>query len=66
MLDKHFISYYDKLVTRLKKSSASVDQAMSLAVGGSFDAIGQIESDLLRMYGLRDGMRLIDLGCGSG
>jgi ubiquinone/menaquinone biosynthesis C-methylase UbiE len=66
MLDKHFVSYYEKLVTRLRKSSGSVDQAMSLAVGGSFDAIGQIEADLLRMYGLRDGMRLIDLGCGSG
>ena len=65
-LTQHFIRDYNKLVTRLTKSSASLDQAMSLAVGGNFAAFGQIESDLLRMVGLRDGMRLIDLGCGSG
>ena len=43
-----------------------LDEAMSLAVGGNFESVGQIEADLLRYFGLRDGMRIIDLGCGSG
>src|SRR6476620_5058821 len=66
MLDKHFIKDYNNLFARLKRSSKSIDQAMSLVVGGNFEALGQIQTDLLRMYGLRDGLRLIDLGCGSG
>lgn len=61
----HFVSDYRRLVERLKGQGDEAS-AMARAVGGSYDAIGQIESDLLRMYGLRDGMRLIDLGCGSG
>ena len=61
----HFATDYKRLVAGLKGRSDEAT-AMARAVGGSYDAIGQIESDLLRMYGLRDGMRLIDLGCGSG
>lgn len=42
------------------------DEAMELAIGGSFELIGPIEVALLRHYGLpRDGY-LIDVGCGSG
>lgn len=42
------------------------DEAMSLAVGGSFEQFGAIECALLRYAGLRDNMSLIDFGCGSG
>lgn len=39
---------------------------MSIAVGGSYDLFGKIEANLLKHLGLADGMRIIDLGCGSG
>lgn len=61
----HFIKDYRALVSRLR-GEKSEKEAMAEAVGGSFDAIGQIEADLLRMFGLKKGMKLIDLGCGSG
>lgn len=40
--------------------------AMQFAIGGQFDAYGQIEADMLRFFGLRDQSMLIDVGCGSG
>jgi SAM-dependent methyltransferase len=43
-----------------------LDQAMSMAVGGNYDALGQIERDLLIMLGLRPEHFVIDVGCGSG
>src|SRR6476660_5070651 len=39
---------------------------MSLAVGGGYDLIGQIEAAALCHVDLCNGMTLIDLGCGSG
>lgn len=39
---------------------------MSLAVGGDFERTGGLLADALIGAGLRDGMRLLDLGCGSG
>ncbi len=39
---------------------------MQLAIGGEFEAIGIIERELLRRYGLRDVDYVIDVGCGSG
>jgi ubiquinone/menaquinone biosynthesis C-methylase UbiE len=39
---------------------------MKVAIGGQFDAYGQVEADMLRFYGLRDDATLIDVGCGSG
>ncbi len=42
------------------------DLAMRQAIGGNFDAIGRLEYHLLRACGLEDGMRVIDVGCGSG
>lgn len=41
-------------------------EAMSKAVGGAFEAIGQLEAALLRQQGLQPGHTLIDVGCGSG
>jgi SAM-dependent methyltransferase len=43
-----------------------LDEAMSLAVGGDYDAVGPGLADLLQAQGLRGGMSLLDLGCGSG
>jgi SAM-dependent methyltransferase len=42
------------------------EQAMELAIGGGFEAIGPVEAGLLRHYGLATDGYLIDVGCGSG
>lgn len=61
----HFVEEYETFVADLLKHHP-LDVAMSLAVGGGFDQVGPIEVDVLRFAGLKDGMSLIDLGCGSG
>jgi len=43
-----------------------LDEAMSLAVAGNWDGGGNLGSDLLIHCGLRDGMTVLDFGCGSG
>jgi SAM-dependent methyltransferase len=63
--NRHFVRDYEKLVKRLKKVRP-LDEAMAVAVGGSYELFGQIEANLLRQLGLADGMRLLDFGCGSG
>ena len=42
------------------------DQAMKLAVGGEFKALGMLEVATLKHFGLEDCAYLIDVGCGSG
>ncbi len=61
----HFVEDYERLVSKLLKKH-SLDQAMSLAVGGDYDGVGQIEVDVLRYAGLSKGNALVDIGCGSG
>lgn len=61
----HFVRDYRKHVDALK-ANFSNDEAMKRAVGTDFEATGQLQVDALRMFGLKDGMRIIDLGCGSG
>lgn len=56
---------YERFVAQLLKTH-SLNEAMSLAVGGDYEHIGSIEADILQFFGLRDGMTAIDLGCGSG
>lgn len=65
MADFHFVEDYERLVDSLVKTHP-IDEAMSIAVGGSFETTGQIELDILRHAGLRSGMSLLDMGCGSG
>lgn len=65
MAQFHFVEDYERLVARLIKDHP-IDEAMSYAVGGGYEVFGPIEAHILRHFGLRDGMRLIDLGCGSG
>jgi SAM-dependent methyltransferase len=60
----HFVEDYERLVAHLV-STLPLDEAMSQAVGGGF-AVGAIERDILQYAGLRNGMSLLDLGCGSG
>jgi SAM-dependent methyltransferase len=48
------------------KSGPPAAEAMKVAIGGQFEAYGQIEVDMLRFYGLGDHATLIDVGCGCG
>ncbi len=65
MAEFHFVEDYVRWVDGLLARHPR-REAMELAVGGSWDVIGPIEVAVLRHAGLRDGMRLVDLGCGSG
>jgi ubiquinone/menaquinone biosynthesis C-methylase UbiE len=69
MAEHHFVEDYEKHVAELLLNRP-LDEAMSMAVGGSdvsdYETVGRLESHLLRAVGLAQGMRLIDLGCGSG
>jgi ubiquinone/menaquinone biosynthesis C-methylase UbiE len=65
MAEFHFVQDYEKLIARLL-GELPFEEAMAAAVGGDFERVGKIEAAILRHFGLRDGMTLIDLGCGSG
>ena len=66
MAQFHFVEDYEKLVAHLV-ATHPIDEAMALAVGGGpYDIIGRMEADILAAAGLAEGMRVIDLGCGSG
>lgn len=55
-----------RAVVKTLMRNYSHDQAMKLAVGGEFAALGILEVATLKHLGLEDGAYLIDVGCGSG
>ena len=61
----HFIEDYRALVRDLI-ARYPMPEAMSRAVGGSYDALGEVEKQLLISYGLLPGHTILDVGCGSG
>jgi SAM-dependent methyltransferase len=61
----HFIDDYRALVRDLA-AQYPLAEAMSRAVGGSYDALGEVEKQLLIGYGLEAAHTLVDVGCGSG
>jgi ubiquinone/menaquinone biosynthesis C-methylase UbiE len=61
----HFIEDYEKHVDNLV-AAHPIDEAMALAVGGDYDGVGKIETAILKAAGLKSGMSVFDLGCGSG
>jgi ubiquinone/menaquinone biosynthesis C-methylase UbiE len=66
MAQFHFVEDYEKLIAHLV-ATHPIDEAMALAVGGGdFRIMGQMEADILDAAGLAPGMRVVDLGCGSG
>lgn len=66
MAQFHFVEDYVKHVAALR-AAYPIDEAMALAVGGpDYNGIGQIELNILRAAGLKSGMSVFDLGCGSG
>ena len=56
---------YANHVEKLKRNH-DYEEAMSLAVGGRYYAVGAIERQALIQVGLRAEHTLIDMGCGSG
>ena len=65
MAQFHFVEDYRNHVQRLLEVHPR-DEAMSLAVGGEWDRLGNMLSDFVLQHGVTDGMRLMDFGCGSG
>lgn len=61
----HFLTSYLKQSKELLETHGE-QRAMSLAVGGDFEAVGALEFCLLKQLGLQPAHRLIDVGCGSG
>ena len=61
----NFKDSYKKHIKKLKRTRNTVN-AMSAAVGGDFDAVGQLEYALLLQCGLNKTHTIIDVGCGSG
>ncbi|MGE3366425.1 MAG: class I SAM-dependent methyltransferase [Rhizobiaceae bacterium] len=59
------VSDYERFVADLI-ATHPLDEAMSLAVGGDYDKIGDIASDVVVHAGAKDGMAVLDFGCGSG
>src|SRR5205085_1468550 len=57
--------HYERHVAELM-ASHPLDEAMSLAVGGRYDEIGARAVDTLMKHGVRGGVSLVHLGCGSG
>jgi SAM-dependent methyltransferase len=60
-----FRESYPALVEALK-SNFDIEQAMKRAVGGDFEAVGALELETLRYFGLKEDFYLLDIGCGSG
>jgi SAM-dependent methyltransferase len=58
---KSYEEHVADLESRLKR-----DEALRVAVGGEFIAVGKLEYYLLRSLGLADGHLVVDVGCGSG
>jgi SAM-dependent methyltransferase len=61
----HFVADYHAMVRELT-SQLGHEEAMRAGVGGSFEAVGRGEVELLRYLGLADGQMVMDVGCGSG
>ena len=61
----HFLNDYRALVRNLIQKYP-LDEAMSRAVGGSYEALGEVEKQLLIGAGLARDHVIVDVGCGSG
>src|SRR4051794_19155779 len=60
-----FRATYSSLVKSLKQTHGN-EQAMKMAVGGEFEAVGLLELETLKHFGLKEDAYVVDVGCGSG
>ena len=66
MAQFHFVEDYVNQVAAFK-AAYPLDEAMARSVGGAdYHKAGQTERDILYASGLKPGMSVFDLGCGSG
>lgn len=66
MSEHHFVRDYERHVDHLT-ANHPLDEAMSIAVGGGdYEQTGLLLARISRHFGLLDGMRIVDFGCGSG
>lgn len=67
-MTRHFVTDYQKHVDHLMNVSyaGNLDEAMSNAVGGNYEAVGRKVIRELLELGLADNMTFLDFGCGSG
>ena len=56
---------YPRWFRRLRRAHGA-EAALKLAVGGEFEAMGLLELETLKYFGLREDAYLVDVGCGSG
>jgi SAM-dependent methyltransferase len=69
--EPHFVKDYKKLVKNLIDTNPNnLELAMSIAVGSPtikhYKDVGSNQYNILKHIGLKDGMTIYDLGCGSG
>jgi len=57
---------YERHVSSLEGRLPRKDDALQMAIGGEFEAVGKLEYHLLRSLGLSDGQLVVDVGCGCG
>ncbi len=62
----NFFKSHNKQMKDLLKAHEEEANAMSIAVGGHFEAVGLLEYFLLVQNGLHRSHTVIDIGCGSG
>ena len=65
MANFHFVEDYKRHVDELI-ARHPLDEAMSLAVGGGYEPIGALIAERLVAFGMQNGHKIVDLGCGSG
>src|SRR5205085_11953372 len=56
---------FPRLLKNLKRIHGT-DAALKWAVGGEFEAIGFLELEVLKYFGLKEDDYVVDVGCGSG
>lgn len=62
----HYVRNYRSLMRRLRRESASEDEAVERAVGGHYIRVGQVQADLVRETAPAGPFTMVDVGCGSG